>query len=489
MTNQLLSVGTLLQEGYVLQGDSSHISVQKRSQQHVIDFHPHLHEPTIYWLSAEIVTNPAALQALNMSAFNSYDLWHKRLGHPSPDVFRQFDKSTVGIPNGIRIPTDLPICKACQEGKMVSGSFLDSMSRAMEPFGLIHSDLKSLPVISYHKYKYIITFLDDYTSFGWTMFLKLKDEAYKAIDYFIAVVKTQYKKRIVSFMTNAGGEYKSLRLQEKFKEHGIHVQQSVPHMPQQNRHAERFNRTFMEKEEALCYQACLPKSWWEFAVEYTIHMYNCTPLKCLSKTPYEMLNGVKPDISHLRILGCAAYIFLHEDQRDDALSPRAELMMFIGYTDGIKGWKFMCSNGTIFLATKAVFNKNAFPCCPEWNHANILAIELGILPYDETIPQEDYDYRGPDDHYPPGNDADDVWQSIRNVFPPFSRGGNQPPQNPQQPNPQGSQPNVGSGNQPSQAPGPIVAGPPPILGPGPMMVDPQANQPPGPTAAPGPVVN
>ena len=149
----------------------------------------------------------------------------------------------------------------------------------------------------------------------------------------------------------------------------------------------------------------------------------------------------------------------------------------------------MHSNGTIFLATKAVFDENAFPCCPEGNRANIPAIESGIHPYDETSPQEDYDYRGPDDHYPPENDDDDVWQSIGNIFPPFSGGGNQPPQNPQQPNPQGSQPNVGSGNQPSQAPGLIVAGPPPILGPGPMMVDPQANQPLGPTAASGPVAN
>jgi IS30 family transposase len=148
--------------------------------------------------------------------------------------------------------------------------------------------------------------------------LKSKDKAYKAIDHFIAAVQTQYKKRVMAFMTDAGGEYKSLCLTEKFKELGILIYQSVPHMPQQNGHAERFNRTYMEKAESMRHQACLPRSLWEFTIEYAIHVYNHTPVKRLkNKTPFEMLNSVKPDLSHLRIMGCGAYVFLHEDVRHD----------------------------------------------------------------------------------------------------------------------------------------------------------------------------
>ena len=60
-----------------------------------------------------------------------------------------------------------------------------------------------------------------------------------------------------------------------------------------------------------------------------------------SKTPYEAIHRDKPDISHLRVLGCGAYVFLHEDVQQDVLSPHAELMTFIGFTSGVKGWKFM----------------------------------------------------------------------------------------------------------------------------------------------------
>ena len=116
-------------------------------------------------------------------------------------------------------------------------------------FDLIHMDLKTLPVLSYHKYKYILTFfLDDHTSHGW---ISLFSDTAKAIDHFIVMVSMQYKSRVRAFMSDFGGEFTSLRLEERFKELGIHVQRSVPHMPQQNGRAERFNRTLFEKSEAM----------------------------------------------------------------------------------------------------------------------------------------------------------------------------------------------------------------------------------------------
>ena len=114
-------------------------------------------------------------------------------------------------------------------------------------------DLKTLPILSYHKYKYILTFLDDHTSHGWISLLKNKSETAKAIDHFIAMVSTQYKSRVRAVMSDFGGEFTSLRLGERLKELGICVQCSVPHMPQQNGRAERFNQTFFEKLEAMAF--------------------------------------------------------------------------------------------------------------------------------------------------------------------------------------------------------------------------------------------
>jgi hypothetical protein len=62
---------------------------------------------------------------------------------------------------------------------------------------------------------------------------------------------------------------------------GIRILQSIPHTPQQNGHAERFNHTLMDKAQSIQLEACFPQSWWEFAVEHAVHLYNRTPIQCV----------------------------------------------------------------------------------------------------------------------------------------------------------------------------------------------------------------
>ena len=46
-----------------------------------------------------------------------------------------------------------------------------------------------------------------------------------------------------------------------------------------------------------------------------------------------------PDVSHLRIWGCTAYVHVQKDKRA-ALGSHMEKCIFIGYPEGYKGWKF-----------------------------------------------------------------------------------------------------------------------------------------------------
>jgi transposase InsO family protein len=154
-------------------------------------------------------------------------------------------------------------------------------TQAKEPFEKIHSDLKEFLVESYHRFKYMITFLDDYTSHGWIKFLRWKSDTIKATCTFIAMANNRFKSTIKQWMSDAGGEYKSAEFLDLLGERGIEILQSVPHTPQQNGRAERFNRTLMEKAEAMRDAACLPDSWWEFSLEHAVHVYNHTPMQRL----------------------------------------------------------------------------------------------------------------------------------------------------------------------------------------------------------------
>jgi transposase InsO family protein len=281
ISQRLLSLGEFLQQGYFMTGDKNIIALFAPKQNNIsMALHPHMPGQTIYWLKAQVAP-AASLLTMSTIFLVDYDLMHRRLGHPSKDVLRQASGNTRNFPKRIIFPIETPICRGCAEGKMPSQSFPPTTSRASKPFEKVHSDLKSLPVESYHRFKYFVTFYDDYTSMGWIMCLRAKSDTLTAIKQFFALVKTQHNAHIKEFMTDAGGEYKSLEVEKLLKDLGIKTLQSVPHMHQQNGRAERFNRTIMEKAQAMRLDACLPQSWWEFAVLHALHCYNRTPMRRL----------------------------------------------------------------------------------------------------------------------------------------------------------------------------------------------------------------
>ncbi|KAL7284847.1 hypothetical protein ACG7TL_002160 [Trametes sanguinea] len=275
----------------------------------------------------------------------------------------------------------------------------------VRPFELIHSDLKSFPVDSYHKYKYAIMFLDDHTSYAWAVCLRSKDAALTATKHFLANVENQFKTKVQKWMSDGGGEYKSKAFDNLLKDKGIEILQSVPHQPQQNGRAERLMRTLSDKAEAMRFEACLPQSWWEFAIEHAVHVYNRTPLRRHKwRTPYEVLNGEAPSIRHLRVFGCGAYVHLPPAIRPNKLSPKSELMVYIGVAPGGHGFRFMRSpNNVIFTSAYALFDETMFPKCPTNQRRRTSRLE--DEPEENPSDQES--------SIPSGNDDDDEDQPPR----------------------------------------------------------------------------
>jgi len=115
----------------------------------------------------------------------------------------------------------------------------------------------------------------------------------------------------------------------------------------------------------------------------------------------ESLVKVKPDLSELCIFGCGAYVFLPKEVRANKLAPKLELMTYIGYETGIKGWKFMQPSGTMITEATATFDETLFPCCP--GAKTPARTDLGETPdLEGHIP-----HRMPDDGLmPPGPSSD-----------------------------------------------------------------------------------
>jgi hypothetical protein len=396
-------------------GEATKLSIINRKLQlPVLQCTPHVPGDTIYWLQA----NKANLTKYSTITGMDWNIFHKQLGHPSDEVLSQTYKHTKGIQPIKKYEEKCIPCHRCAEGKMPSKSYPPSETRAQKPFDKVHSDIKSFPVASYHKYKYFISFVDDYSSYSWVTLLHTKGAAINALTQFLVLVKNQHNTTVKQWMSDAGGEYKSDVFMKTLKDNGIKVLQSVPYTPQQNGHAECFMHTCMDKAQAMHLDACFPQSWWEFSVEQAVHVYNRTSVRCLKWcTPYELLYKEKPDIHHLRIFGCAAYVYIPEKQHQNKLSPKAELMVYLGHTEGIKGYRFIClKNNVIYYSTTALFHEEEFPKCTTQKKHGTIQVDKPISQQPDIEPEDlhpdggifdDDDYfNKPTSHQPPSFNKD-----------------------------------------------------------------------------------
>jgi hypothetical protein len=85
---------------------------------------------------------------------------------------------------------------------------------------------------------------------------------------------------------------------------------SSTYTPQQNGVVERKNRTLITLARTMLDEYNTLEKLWAEAINTACYASNRLFLqKFLGKTPYELLNGKKPDVSFFRVFGCKCYIY------------------------------------------------------------------------------------------------------------------------------------------------------------------------------------
>ena len=126
---------------------------------------------------------------------------------------------------------------------------------------------------------------------------------------------------------------------EVSKECGIAQHKKNPYTPQQNRVAERMNRSLMEKARSMFSDVGLGQEFWIVAIDIACYLKNRSPTSSLvDKTPHEVWSSKKPSIAHLKVFGCDAFMHVPKEKRRK-LDNKSEKCIFVGYKDGIKGYK------------------------------------------------------------------------------------------------------------------------------------------------------
>jgi hypothetical protein len=135
----------------------------------------------------------------------------------------------------------------------------------------------------------------------------------------------------------------------------------------------------MEKAMAMIHTAGLSYSFWEYAVDALVHIYNHTPTCTLQwQTPYELWNnGTVPDVSHLCMFGCKAYTHVPADKQWK-LDEKCIVTVLVGYEPGNKGYKLWdCHTHSVKLSRHVTFDENSFPSL---SGETAQAVELNPVP-------------------------------------------------------------------------------------------------------------
>ncbi|KAJ9546650.1 hypothetical protein OSB04_019193 [Centaurea solstitialis] len=298
----------------------------------------------------------SAVASANVAA--SFDVWHRRLGHPGAAVF-QFLLSRKFIACSSQ---NSSLCHACQLGKHCRLPFSLSATKTSRVFELIHSDLWTSPVTSLSGFKYYVLFLDDYSHFLWVFPLRAKSEVFSVFKTFRAYVLNQFKTDIQLFQCDNGREFNNQPLLDFFKTHGIKIRFSCPYTSQQNGKAERTIRTINNTLRTSLIQASLPPKFWVEALLSAVHTFNLLPSTTIQyKTPFEVLFGFFPTYSHLRVFGCLCYPNTSPTSAHK-LAPRSSACVYLGPSTDHRGYRCLdLITQKVIISRHVNFDETHFP--------------------------------------------------------------------------------------------------------------------------------
>ncbi|GJW14594.1 putative ribonuclease H-like domain-containing protein [Tanacetum coccineum] len=268
--------------------------------------------------------------------------WHRRMAHVNFKTINKLAKEGLvdGLP--LKVFSNEHNCVACNKGKQHKASYkhISAVRFITDTLQLLHMDLfgpTNIRSIDQKYYSLVVT--DDFSRFSWTFFLGTKDETFYVLKEFITLIENQLNKKVKGIRCDNGTEFKNAKLIELCGEKGIKRDYSNPRTPQQNGVAERKNRTLIEAARTMLADSKLPTMFWTEAVSTACYVLNRVSItNPHNKTPYELISGKVPQISHLKPFGCQVTILNTSDYLGK-FEGKADDGYLVGYASNSKAYR------------------------------------------------------------------------------------------------------------------------------------------------------
>ncbi|OWY96592.1 Rve-domain-containing hypothetical protein [Phytophthora megakarya] len=262
---------------------------------------------------------------------------------------------TEGVP---RITGGVPeddVCASCCMGKLKADNYPRHPEKVVKSAGVL--GLTRTP----GGCTYVVTFIDDYSRHVTVHFMKAKSEVLSKFKFYKAAMENAMGKSIKRLRSDNGGEYTGRQFKAFLNQHGIKHEKTVPYTPQQNGLAERMNRSLVEMARCLLYHESVNKKWRAEAVNTAAWIINRIPNSVTVKTPFEIVYKSKPQLRNVKVFGALGYAHIPDEKRRK-LDAKAFKCRFLGYEDGVKGYRVLnASTGKVQIVRTVKFIETTNP--------------------------------------------------------------------------------------------------------------------------------
>jgi hypothetical protein len=283
------------------------------------------------------------------------------MAHLGEDGLKKLANMSTGmdpIPQGC-------LCLACVKSRLKELPHNHPSRRGEYPLEFVHIDIAGpLPTIGHGGARYWAIFVDDFT--GWTGIraLRAKSELAAAFLGWLNELERP-ERRCHRVRLDQAGENSSEDFKNTCSSRGIELEYTGTEQHQQNGVAEVTNRLVLERSHAILAQSQLPLHVWPFVVESVVYLRNLSPHSRHDKTPYEGWWGDKPDLRHIRTIGCVCYAKA-TGQRRKLVEDKTVPCRLLGFK-GSSIYQLLRDDGTIILSSNVVFDEkfcNTQQCDP-----------------------------------------------------------------------------------------------------------------------------
>jgi transposase InsO family protein len=309
----------------------------------------------------------AASPGVPSSSSKNVVLWHRRLAHTGYSTIAHMSRRCVvkGLPAATLFEQQLKstsVCAPCAVSKAARVPFPASDARASQPLERLHADIAGPFATSAGGARYFTVIVDDYSGFKIVAVHSKKSESAQLVENTILQMQRKYKLPVGSLRTDRDSVYMSKRFQDFLTKEGIEHQPSSGYSPQENGHAERAIRTLTEARDALLADSGLATKFWGDALMHATYVKNLCSSSADS-SPFELFRGFKPDVTNLRVFGCACYVRIPSEHRKKSALPRkAQLGKFLGFAQpNFKAYRVLLPSGKVLISRDVDFDESAAP--------------------------------------------------------------------------------------------------------------------------------